>query len=454
MNFCPETTIKGCTFIECAKVNQLRMRECWSSEISQQCFFSVDEPGLLSTYGSPRNSTATGVGLNIDTNSHAMKVNQNRIRTGYPSMIFAGGDVCSIAGNSIEGGKTNGLEIQNATSGLEISTNYFEGAQTWDIVYKPEGTNFGHFIHTNYHHTNNGIKVESGCDTNGLSISTNTFYSNGIGVQLESAIGFAGIKMTDNVFRDMVQSLNLTNAALKTAGLSYPANLIKYNNETVGTTPDKPGIFNTTLLDNVNPWATFSGTGTIGVSTALYSGMTMYEFTETSGGAGAYVASIDFDFDTSMQDEYITVNMPLNSTSGNVTVTIDDGVTTQAYTCNSGNIGALTVDSVFYFKLSSTADKIRVRLTVANTLVVQTLMPSVRIGLHDDLKYHNTEREKIKSDTVALTAIANAVNTSGKKVEGYRRYNITTDLFVIAAGNADGSVWVYEGTGATAHTPV
>lgn len=55
--------------------------------------------------------------------------------------------------------------------------------------------------------------------------------------------------------------------------------------------------------------------------------------------------------------------------------------------------------------------------------------------------------------TANLTDISHSINTGAAKVEGYKVRNITTGLFVVAAGNADGSVWVYEGTGSTAHTP-
>jgi len=63
-------------------------------------------------------------------------------------------------------------------------------------------------------------------------------------------------------------------------------------------------------------------------------------------------------------------------------------------------------------------------------------------------------QEPTHSTTAALEAIGNQINTKASKVEGFRVFNETTGLYVIAAGNANGSVWVYEGTGATAHTPV
>lgn len=63
--------------------------------------------------------------------------------------------------------------------------------------------------------------------------------------------------------------------------------------------------------------------------------------------------------------------------------------------------------------------------------------------------------ESVAAGTTAeITDITNAINTSAKKVEGFKIYNVTTHLHVVAAGNADGSLWVFEGTGNTAHTPV
>ena len=59
-----------------------------------------------------------------------------------------------------------------------------------------------------------------------------------------------------------------------------------------------------------------------------------------------------------------------------------------------------------------------------------------------------------EATTAELADISNAINTSSSKVEGWPVYNSTTKLTLIAAGNANNSVWVYQGTGATAHTPV
>jgi hypothetical protein len=56
--------------------------------------------------------------------------------------------------------------------------------------------------------------------------------------------------------------------------------------------------------------------------------------------------------------------------------------------------------------------------------------------------------------TTSLNDIAHVINTSANKIEGRKVYNSSLDLYVVAAGNANGSVWVYEGTGNTAHTPV
>jgi hypothetical protein len=52
-----------------------------------------------------------------------------------------------------------------------------------------------------------------------------------------------------------------------------------------------------------------------------------------------------------------------------------------------------------------------------------------------------------------ISDITDAINTDAIKTEGFKVYNTTTDLFVVAAGNADGSNWVYEGTGNLAHVP-
>jgi hypothetical protein len=56
--------------------------------------------------------------------------------------------------------------------------------------------------------------------------------------------------------------------------------------------------------------------------------------------------------------------------------------------------------------------------------------------------------------TAELEDITNVINTSSNKVEGRPVLNTTTDITVIAAGNANGSLWVFQGTGNTAHTPV
>ena len=52
-----------------------------------------------------------------------------------------------------------------------------------------------------------------------------------------------------------------------------------------------------------------------------------------------------------------------------------------------------------------------------------------------------------------LNAIANAVNTTGAKVQGAQAYNSTQDVPIWAVGAADGSVWV-DGAGTTVNTPV
>ena len=65
-----------------------------------------------------------------------------------------------------------------------------------------------------------------------------------------------------------------------------------------------------------------------------------------------------------------------------------------------------------------------------------------------------TRTGTVSATTAELAAVGNAINTGAAKVEGYQVANETTGLTVIAAGNADNSVWVYMGTGNTAHTPV
>lgn len=82
-------------------------------------------------------------------------------------------------------------------------------------------------------------------------------------------------------------------------------------------------------------------------------------------------------------------------------------------------------------------------------------------GLSIELTYDGTNwvpefsgyEEFFSTTTADLEDISNSVNTSNAKVEGYKVRNETTNLYVVAAGNTDGSVWVYEGTGNTAHTP-
>ena len=58
------------------------------------------------------------------------------------------------------------------------------------------------------------------------------------------------------------------------------------------------------------------------------------------------------------------------------------------------------------------------------------------------------------ASSAQLNDIAADINTNAAKVQGYRVYNQTAGIYTVASGNADGSVWVYEGTGNTQHTPV
>lgn len=59
----------------------------------------------------------------------------------------------------------------------------------------------------------------------------------------------------------------------------------------------------------------------------------------------------------------------------------------------------------------------------------------------------------VVSTTVALAAIGNAINTTGK-YKGKQVFNETTGILVCAADVTAGAVWKNAGTGVTAHTPV
>ena len=54
--------------------------------------------------------------------------------------------------------------------------------------------------------------------------------------------------------------------------------------------------------------------------------------------------------------------------------------------------------------------------------------------------------------TTQLNDVTDAVNTGLDKVQGFRRYNTTTDNPVYAVGSADNDIWV-DGVGSTVHTP-
>ena len=449
---CAESSVQQCRFIDCSTNAQLQWDQCWSSSIKNHNYFAVRE-NSTTNYGAPSNSSAGGEGVSVGTDSHNMEIASSRMRAGSPSFAYVGGDATVIHKNSIESGTTNGLEIANACTALEICNNYFEGGQIWDIVYEAAGTNFGHQIHNNFMHSTNSIWIKNECDTNGMTIANNGCFSNGTGVKLGSAIGFKGIRIVGNNFRDMTLAYDIPTTSFKTAGLSYPLNIMKINDTRMGTTPVKPGVYNSSLLEPIATWTTFTGTGTVGASTVNHSGVNMIEVAET--GAGTYIASIDFKFDPTMKGEFVTINMPMITNAGtNVTVVLDDGVLPNTYTLNSNAVGSSAVDGVLYYLLSASATRIRIKLTVATALTVKTLIPSVRMGLHDDLKYKYATPEPLTTTSAALLDITNAVNTTGLKVEGYKMYNITTRLFVIAAGDTDGSAWVFEGTGNVAFQPV
>ena len=59
----------------------------------------------------------------------------------------------------------------------------------------------------------------------------------------------------------------------------------------------------------------------------------------------------------------------------------------------------------------------------------------------------------VTATTTELEAIANAINTSALKVQGYQVYNTTDDRPVWAADDTDGGLWNYA-DGTLAHTPV
>ena len=68
-------------------------------------------------------------------------------------------------------------------------------------------------------------------------------------------------------------------------------------------------------------------------------------------------------------------------------------------------------------------------------------------------EYSNVKGFKLTYTTTELEDVTNLVNTSPRKVDGFKVWNTTTNKPVYSTGNADASVWV-DSTGATAHTPV
>jgi len=382
MRSCPESTVQGCTFINCSTSKQLYLYESWSSSINNHNFFAAAESGLTTLYGAPDNSNAAGVGLHIGTDTHATNIENNRIRAGSPSLQFSGGDSCSIRGNSIESGTTVGILVDNSSASLEIENNYFEGGQSWDVDYTSSGTNFSHQIKNNFHHAIGGVRVQAGCSTNGMVISNNNHFSSTNGVKIEAITGFNGVKIFDNTFRNVTTPLDIPAASLLNIGLSYPANTLLLNNSFLGTSP-KSGQFNSSSIDSIGNWATFAGTGSTSASSINHSGKVMDNLIGTS----SWTAFLDYVFDNSMRDEYVTVSIPFITPAGtNVVVTIDDGVTTRGYTCNANATGSIAVNSLFYYKMSATATKLRVRVNVG-TLTIQTIKPAIRMGAHDDLVF-------------------------------------------------------------------
>ena len=313
---------------------------------------------------------------------------KNRIRTGSPGMVYTGGDASTIHDNSIEACATSGIEIQGSCSTIDIYANYFEGApQLRDIFYRAAGTNFSHTIHGNYFHSTLGVELEAGCNTQALKIKENNFFSSTTGVKINAITGFSGVRIEDNLFRDVTTPYDIPNSAFLTAGLVYPNNILKIENTTIGTTDDSKGQFNTSILTNDATWATFAGTGSSSdnASNLNHSGILMYDLVGTS----SWTAFVDFFFDPAFKEEFITVNIPFITSGGtNITVTIDDGITTKGYTCNSAATGAAAMDNVFYFLMSSTANKIRLRFGVG-TQTVNALLPSIRRGCHDNLAYRD-----------------------------------------------------------------
>ncbi|MEE8289584.1 MAG: right-handed parallel beta-helix repeat-containing protein [Nitrosomonadaceae bacterium] len=382
MRNCPESRIEGCTFIGCATSIQLFMDECWSSYIGSQNFFSVGE-NLTTGYGAPFNASAAGIAITLDKESHACEISNNRIRKGSPSMSVKGNDGIVIRNNSIESSVTNGIEFTADGAGVQVSVNYFEGNIGYDIVYQSAATNFANTINNNFHNADKAIKIESGCDCNQLRIINNEFTALANGIEIEDSVVYKNVVIKDNTMKNVTNPYLFASSDMATTGLVYPNNRLLIDNGSSGTTGDPKILHNKTILNEVATWATFSGTGSASDGSINHSGVLMYDLAGTTG----WNAFVDLLFDVSVKNEFITICIPFVSPAGtNVTVTIDDGVATKAYTCNSSTAPAAAAENMFYYQMSSTADKIRIRVNVG-AITIQALIPSVRIGCHNELAY-------------------------------------------------------------------
>jgi len=379
---CPEIRVTNCTFINCATAYQMSIGECWDAVVEFN-FISARE-NLLATHGAANNTSSGGIGLYVPSECHAMSIAYNRIRTGSPGISYGGGDATEIRLNAIESNLTTGINMAGSCQAVTIDRNYFEGSQTWDVNYLAAGTNFAHSIKGNYFHAVNGVKFDANCSTQGLSIKDNQFFSGNTGIELEAINTSQGVRIVDNTFRDMAAAYEIPSSSMLTAGLSYPENqMVMRGNVYIGTTPDTPGLPNDLVMKTKFPWDTFSGTGSVSDSAVYHNGILLYDLAGTS----SWTAFADAGFDPSLKGEFVTINMAFITPAGtNVTVTIDDGVATKTYSCNSAATGSAAVDNQFYYLMSATADKLRVRVTVGS-ITIQSLMPGFRRGCHDTPSY-------------------------------------------------------------------
>ena len=389
MRSCPESKIVDCTFINCATSAGCKLWESWSSEVSGECFFSAKENGLQPAYGAPNNVNASGSGLHIAQDSHAVHVLRGRYRNGgdgSPNILFEGGDACTIKGASIEGSGSSGILINNSSGCLKVANNYFEGSQDYDVVYTSSGTNYGHEISGNFFHAVNGVKIESGCDCNGFNLHDNYAFSNDSLLTVEDGTSFKGITSEKNTLRDVLNPYVIPASALKSVGLTKQDNGFVLNDRFIGSTPKNKGVPNDTIFGTIGSWDAFAGTGTITDSGVTHSGIELYTISAT--GTGSFVAFAEITFDQSLLDEYITVCLPMLSSDGsNISVVIDDGVSSRTYTLNSSTVGGPATDNIFYQLLANNATRLRIRVTVNEGESIQTLLPSVRRGAHDAIKY-------------------------------------------------------------------